>query len=189
MSCGRTGCNGIVEDRLCAWCGWDGLWFDRAVDAQAALDAARIDQGEAAVLGWDIQESTAYAVEKAHQQRDEALLALWVNLTPHAIGLRLPDMTDLVLPPSGQIARVEEAERQERMEPGVPVPVLDFPRRSGLIGLPQADGRLYVVSILCLQECAGRNDVYAPATGPRDGAIRENGQIVAVTRLIAAPTG
>lgn len=45
-----------------------------------------------------------------------------------------------------------------------------------------------IVSGLVLAACAGRTDVFGPGTGPKDGALRDSkNQIVAVTRLIAAP--
>jgi hypothetical protein len=48
------------------------------------------------------------------------------------------------------------------------------------------DGVAYLVSALVLGALAGhgRRDVFAPATGPQDGAVRnDQGQVVAVTRL------
>ena len=52
------------------------------------------------------------------------------------------------------------------------------------IGLPDDDSQC-LVSAMVLAACAGRAGVFAPDTGPT--AIRdERGQIVAVTRLVAA---
>ena len=50
---------------------------------------------------------------------------------------------------------------------------------------------IYIVSLIVLTRVS-RNDVFAPGTGPQDGAIRfpaghpQAGQVEAVTRLIAA---
>lgn len=72
---------------------------------------------------------------------------------------------------------------------GETVPVHGSPAWGVVEGLPGpevAPGAVYIVSLLVLDRCAGRDDVVAPATGPNDGARRnEKGQIAAVTRLVA----
>jgi hypothetical protein len=110
-----------------------------------------------------------------------------VNLTPHAIVLRLPDGTDLTIPPSGQVARVAVAPAAPVVVPGIPVPVLPAPVLGEVTGLPSpADGIGFIVSGMVAQ-AASRPDVFAPATGPGDGAIRNAaGQVVAVTRLVSS---
>jgi hypothetical protein len=55
-------------------------------------------------------------------------------------------------------------------------------------GLPDpADGVFYIVSgmVFASPLLDGRGDVMAPGTGPDEGAVREGGQVQAVTRLIA----
>ena len=102
------------------------------------------------------------------------------NLTPHAITLQLADGTAVTFPPSGQLARVASQEVVIGTIQGVPV----IQRQFGAVeGLPE-DGSPCLVSALVLSACPGREGVYAPDTGPT--AIRENGQVVAVTRLVAA---
>jgi hypothetical protein len=113
-----------------------------------------------------------------------------VNLTPHAITLRDQDGNDHIVPPSGTIARVEVATRViNRPAPfGLPV---QASITGDVTGLPDYhDGTILIVSGMVLSALAGsgRNDVMAPATGPADGAIRNDaGHIVAVTRLNAVP--
>lgn len=108
-----------------------------------------------------------------------------VNLTEHEITIRGTD-GDLVIPPSGQVARVDQFEPESRQIDGIPVPVQSPPQYGEVAGLPDPQpGVVYVVSGLVLARVK-RADVLAPATGPKDGAIRENGKIVAVTRLNAA---
>ena len=52
---------------------------------------------------------------------------------------------------------------------------------------PPVPGTIYVVSAMVAARCAGRDDVFAPGTGPQDAAIRDaGGQVYAVTRLIQA---
>lgn len=103
-----------------------------------------------------------------------------INLTPHAITLQLADGTAVTFPPSGKIARVTSSEVVIGTLHGVPV----IQRQFGAVeGLPE-DGAPCLVSALVLSACPGREGVYAPDTGPT--AIRENGQVVAVTRLVAA---
>lgn len=106
-----------------------------------------------------------------------------INLTPHEIVIN-----NKALPASGQIARVkvEQVEVSTLTLDGhvLPVVVNSYGEVEGLPA-PQ-DGVGYIVSGLVLQalEAQGiyRGDVYAPDTGPT--AIRENGQIKAVTRLV-----
>lgn len=105
------------------------------------------------------------------------------NLTPHTININ-----DLALAPSGQVARVKVEQVQggdlDLDGQAVPVVVNSFGQVEGLPD-PQ-EGVAYLVSGLVLQalEAQGilRGDVFAPDTGPT--AIRENGQIKAVTRLV-----
>lgn len=107
----------------------------------------------------------------------------FVNLTPHAITVRTPD-GDKVFSPSGTVARVGSM-------PGAlldtidGVPCYSAPVWGDVTGLPDpADGVAYIVSGLVASRVS-RPDVYSPATGPTDGAIRDDrGQIIAVTRLI-----
>lgn len=120
-----------------------------------------------------------------------------MNLTPHAITLRTSH-GDITYPPSGTIARVATMEvvvcHLEFVPPGVPetdeqgntnatrVPVVA--RSFGDVeGLPP-EGVPCIVSALVAGAVPGRRGVYAPDSGST--AVRENGQIVAVTRLVAA---
>ena len=119
-----------------------------------------------------------------------------VNLTPHDITLREADSTDLTIPSSG-VARVDATEggliglvlcpMAPASSYGLLVPIHSAPSWGEVYGLPDAvDGVLYIVSTMVADRCGGRADVVSPGTGPKDGAIRANGEIVAVTRLIAA---
>lgn len=103
-----------------------------------------------------------------------------LNLTPHAITIALPSGDSVTFPPSGQLARVTSQEVVVGTLHGVPV----IQRAFGAVeGLPD-DGTPCLVSALVLSACPGRAGVYAPDTGPT--AIRKDGQVVAVTRLVAA---
>lgn len=103
-----------------------------------------------------------------------------LNLTPHSITLQLADGTAVTFPPSGRLARVASQEVEVGTLHGVPV----IQRQFGAVeGLPE-DGTPCLVSALVLSACPGREGVYAPDSGPT--AIRKDGQIVAVTRLVAA---
>lgn len=108
----------------------------------------------------------------------------FVNLTSHAIVLQTNRDSELVIPPSGQVARVEA-------RPGDRIGDLDGvacygPSLYGQVtGLPdRVEGTVYIVSGMVAEQVR-RGDVYSPGTGPNDGAIRnDKGHIVAVTRLI-----
>lgn len=113
-----------------------------------------------------------------------------LNLTPHPITIRTTDGSDVTVPPSGIVARVESEEYETGNlfpEIGASVPVVT--RRFGrVVDLPERDDyHYYIVSSLVLEALrnAGedRPDVFAPDTGP--SAIRDgDGRVVAVTRLI-----
>ena len=113
-----------------------------------------------------------------------------LNLTPHAITVRMPDGTDHVIPPTGCVARVDSRPGDllppEKCPDGLPC--YASPEWGEVLNLPDSEpGVSYLVSLLVLARCRGRMDVFAPGTGPNDGAIRHaNGQIIAVTRLIRA---
>ena len=103
-----------------------------------------------------------------------------INLTPHAITLALPSGESVTFPPSGRLARVTSQEVVIGALQGAPI----IKRQFGAVeGLPE-DGTPCLVSALVLSACPGREGVYAPDTGPT--AIRKDGQVVAVTRLVAA---
>ena len=105
-----------------------------------------------------------------------------LNLTPHPITLRTPQ-GDVTIAPSGVVARVVTTETvvAKTFDHGVPVVERTF---NDVVGLPD-DGTQCLVSALVLSAVPGRVGVYAPDTGAT--AIRSaDGQIVAVTRLVAA---
>lgn len=106
-----------------------------------------------------------------------------INLTPHAITVRAPDGADHTFPPSGTVARVATTETVIGACPMTGVPIV---RRT--LGEPQGlppVGTPCLVSAMVAGACQGRDGVFAPDTGPT--AIRdERGQIVAVSRLVAA---
>ena len=107
-----------------------------------------------------------------------------LNLTPHAIVVRVAG-EDIVIPPSGQVARVVVKIDQagEFNLNGKSVPVVS--RQVGdVVGVP-TDGTPCIVSSMVLEQCKGMHNVFAPDTGST--AIRdEKGYIVAVTQLVAA---
>jgi len=109
----------------------------------------------------------------------------FVNLTPHAIVIRLVDGTDLTIAPSGKVARVDEAPNSVVDEIGG-VPVLAKSVFTEVIDLPKpVEGTAFIVSGL-VAGAVSRGDVFCPATGPKDDAIRnEKGHIVAVKFLKA----
>ena len=108
-----------------------------------------------------------------------------VNLTPHPLKfITLQGVIDLGQ--SGQIARVRTSAEEAGTAAGIPVFVSSFGMVEGLPA-PQP-GTIFIVSSLVQQALRAngvdRPDVLSPGTGPNDGAIREGGQIVAVTRLV-----
>ena len=110
----------------------------------------------------------------------------FVNLTPHKIVLRPQEGEDIVVEPSGTIARVAMAPGA-RLSEVLGIPVYGRDERGGVEGLPAADGEsVFIVSGMAgaSAECRMRNDILVPGTGPEDGVIRnEKGWVIAVTRL------
>ena len=106
-----------------------------------------------------------------------------INLTPHSITIRSKDGAEITIPPSGTVARVSTTEEVVGTCPITGAPIVR--RTFGEVqGLPE-EGTPCLVSALVLAAVPGRAGVYAPDTGPT--AIRNDaGQIVAVTRLVAA---
>lgn len=119
----------------------------------------------------------------------------FVNLTPHAIVIYLPDGTTREIPPSGQVARLVDPSGPRPLSPVGGLPSALYSPLDGrrLDGLPEPrTGTVYITSILCLPvaQALGRLDVAAPDTDT--GAVRvpkgqpRAGELLGVTRLIYA---
>ena len=109
------------------------------------------------------------------------------NLTPHAIIVRTVMNGDQIFQPSGEVARVAAStEVISITHLGTDIIRTVYGEVEGL-GVPSDYPEGVLVSSLVLSrlnsEWAGI--AFAPATGPKDGAIRdEKGHIVAVTKLV-----
>lgn len=110
------------------------------------------------------------------------------NFTPHSLNLHLPSGEVVTLPSVG-VARVAALPRTASSVSGLPLPVLPAPVWGAVEGLPAPrEGVALIVSGMVLEALrgSGRTDVFAPGTGPTDGAVRNaQGQVVGVTTLIA----
>lgn len=141
----------------------------------------------------------------------------FVNMTPHSVDFQLPNGERVKFPNSGRDARVDSAvgtsgaiEVDGLVFPTTTSPILtdvyidwsDKTKESDRQSFPEPqENVVYIVSLMVLQHpsMAGRADVIAPATGPKDGAIRfpdtnidgspnpRKGQIDAVTKWVTAP--
>lgn len=115
---------------------------------------------------------------------------LTINLTPHAIVLRDDSGRDVTIPPSGRLARVETIEEPAGffgIAGDVMMPCVV--RRLGAVTVPPEAGdyAVLIVSSMVLEAARDQHHplldrMVAPDTGPT--AIRERGQVVAVTRII-----
>lgn len=120
----------------------------------------------------------------------------FVNLTPHRIDFQFPDGSRVEFPSEG-IARVDTiiGESTSIVYDHREMPVTSPIIYGEVQGLPDPeDGVIYIVSQIVLTQpsVAGRKDIVAPATGPKDQAIRycegpQKGQIDAVTRWLPPP--
>lgn len=109
-----------------------------------------------------------------------------INLTPHPIVIRLgvDEKSDVTFPPSGVVARVAEKAVKPTRNEIFGFPVAGKTVVDEVVNLPEPkEGVIYIVSGLVAQNVS-RSDVFSPATGPEDNAIRnEKGHIIAVTKL------
>lgn len=97
----------------------------------------------------------------------------FVNLTQHDLTIVLENGDDLVLPASGEVARVTFSTQQVDEVDGIPIFKTVY--EPEVAGLPEPeDGTIYVVSSLAAQT-AKRQDVLAPTQLIRDG----EGQVIA----------
>lgn len=112
-------------------------------------------------------------------------VCLMLNLTPHSITLRTPK-GDVTFQPSGHVARVSTVSTATgQTVAGVPVIRNSYGVVTGLVRDEQGIVLPCIVSGMVLAALpVGTLNVYAPATG--NTAIRENGQVVAVTELVSA---
>ena len=116
----------------------------------------------------------------------------YVNLTPHPVVFHRPacdghEAMWKTLQPVGRTpARVKMKETPtDDTIWGMPV-IEREPERLLNLPAPRKD-TAYIVSSIMLELCIGRKDVFAPDTGAT--AIRTGrGRIMAVTRMVAAPT-
>lgn len=107
-----------------------------------------------------------------------------INLTPHTIVIQSPNGTRLVYESVG-VARVSSTPGALGTPDGFPCPVAAPTVFGAVEGIPDPQpGVVYIASMICAEK-ARRPDVLSPGTGPQDGAIRDGGQVVAVTRLIS----
>lgn len=104
----------------------------------------------------------------------------FVNLTPHEVRIKVGE-DEIVVPPSGTIARC--AERRIEMPPlgSVPVTRAEYGAVAGLPA-PQPD-TIYIVSSLVLDTAPDRADIFAPGPAIRDA----EGRIVGCAGLSCTP--
>lgn len=110
-------------------------------------------------------------------------MTTFINLTPHEITILKKDLTTLSIKASGKIARVNELPNDVCGEIDG-IPVLSKSKFTDVIDLPEPqEGIAYIVSGM-VADRVSRDDVFSPATGPKDDAVRnEKGHIVAVKFL------
>lgn len=106
----------------------------------------------------------------------------FVNLTPHAIVVRIDGQPDRTFAPSGKVARLAEESTVCENIDGIPRVMTKY---TGVVNLPSpVVGTTYIVSGFVAQQCPTRDDVVAPDTGPASVVRDEAGKIVAVRRFL-----
>ena len=101
-------------------------------------------------------------------------MPVFVNLTPHALNVERAGMSNLIIPPSGDVARVA-THRVACGTIGAGIPV-ELSVLSDVTGLPEPQpDTYYIVSGMVLDRVQNRVDVFAPGELVRDGAGRVSG--------------
>lgn len=101
-------------------------------------------------------------------------MPVFVNLTPHAVNVERPDMPNLIIPPSGDVARVE-THRVPCGTIGVGGIPVELSVLSDVTGLPEPQpDTYYIVSGMVLDRVQTRPDVFAPGQLVRD----QDGRVV-----------
>jgi len=109
-----------------------------------------------------------------------------VNLTPHEITVEAGDGTR-TFPPSGKVARVENvADKFGIVSLSLDNELAWVTYKPGRVeGLPKPKpNTIFLVSAMVLAAVKGRDDLYAPDTGPESAIRDEAGRIIAVRRLV-----
>ena len=103
-----------------------------------------------------------------------------LNLTDHDIAIRTVDGRTIVLPPSGEVARILTKKVRLGEVMGIPI----FKRKfRGVRGIPK-DKSIPIIVSNQVFSCITRPNMYAPDTGRT--AIRDlNDKVIAVTQLIS----
>jgi len=108
-----------------------------------------------------------------------------INLTPHRLVIRTEAGEDIIIEPSGNVARVATLPQESLDGHGLPFAVLGPTRFGAVEGIPDPKpGVGYIVSGLVAAH-ASRFDVFAPGTAPAHKPVRDaNGRITAVRLLV-----
>jgi hypothetical protein len=101
-------------------------------------------------------------------------MAQFVNCTPHAIALN----DGRVLPPSGQVARVDASHSPFDADG------IGYVHFGVVTGLPSPQEGVFVVVSALVAQAAKRADVVSPATGHPDCQRNEKGHIVSVPGFV-----
>lgn len=101
----------------------------------------------------------------------------YMNLTPHAITIMPDGSVPLVVPASGQLARVSTRTVQTGTVDGIPVTETEY---GSVEGLPDPDqDTIFIVSALVAGRCKERDDVFIPNESVRD----DQGRIIGCRSL------
>lgn len=110
---------------------------------------------------------------------------MFKNYTPHSITLIDIHGNSHTIPSDGivRVSSVSQPSGNCNLITCITPPIY-----GNVEGLPDENGDQFIVNGLVISALvasgSNRTDIFAPATGPNDGVYRENGQIVAVTKLI-----
>lgn len=119
-------------------------------------------------------------------------ITTFINLTPHTVSIILASGETLTIDPQPTPARVSQSHtvitRSDDGDQSGRSVEIAAPVYGEIVGLPSPVPTVaYIVSVFVANAAAakGRTDVLYPDSGP--DAVRKDGQVVAVRRLLAAP--
>ena len=96
----------------------------------------------------------------------------FINLTPHALTVHRVDDSVIIIPASGNVARVSQHDVRDEVVDGIEI---NHSQLGEVEGLPQAeDGKIFIVSRLVATAVKDRLDVVVPGILLRD----EQGRVV-----------
>jgi len=109
----------------------------------------------------------------------------FANLTPHEVKIVHPETGEIVvIPPSGDVARIEEVKQEIFFVSGIPL--VNPPIYKGVVGMKLPVRQPTIVSLIVAEHIPAnvRQNIYSPASGPGLAVRGKKGELVGCHALI-----